>query len=137
MIRAWNILLLIVAFVATLLYVAMVPGCAEYGGRVDRSKNPPTQPEPPMTCEEPEPCMECPMCPECPEPPTGGACECMEEEREYDREVCLTDYAVSRGFCPNPGEHHLDIKLWCKVDGYWDDIKTWVYPCDELQWYER
>lgn len=118
-------------------------GCAQYGEDsntdVDVVVDP--TPAPPMVCEDIEPCPECEICEECetcPELPKGDPCDCFEIcDNSYDTQVCLTDFAVERGFCPAPGKGHMDFRLWCKIDGQWHSEKTWVYPCEEERWYNR
>jgi hypothetical protein len=129
-----------------------VASCAEYGGPGTPSNVPedagpiddggvcplPEECPEPEDCPEPEVCEVCEVCEECPEPPVSDPCSCFETcTSSFEVQKCLSDMMRAQGMCTNTPDQHYDFRLWCKIDGDWQSEKTWVYPCDELPWYER
>lgn len=117
------------------LGMLLSPGCADYGSVDSPITQPPPDAEP---CPECEVCEICEICPDpepCPECPKQDPCDCLDAGGEYAQQKCLSDMLREQGVCTQG--HHFDVKIWCKEAGQWDDIKTWVYPCDEEPWHTR
>lgn len=129
-----------------LLTLVLLASCAQYGG--DGSISDPNQPdatEPapeapdamePLECPVVEECPdeECDSC--CPEPPVSDPCDCFNTGGSvYDIQVCLSTLMRAQGVCTQG--IHYDVRFYCKINNVWESEKTWVYPCDQPDWWEQ
>ena len=132
-----------------ILSVITAISCAEYkvteaeslsdGAVVCEVCDDPVTCEPCEECGECGECMECEECEECetcPEPPQSDPCECFQHESAFERQKCITQMMRDQGMCTQTPGQHWDVRVYCKVNGYWISEKTWVYPCDEPYWWE-